>query len=82
MCASRVSVTTNLEAAVRSYPTCDQPHALHYARKGEHWYIPTNPPARNWRGPYPSREATTRAAETELGADVCVTTTTVNGRQK
>ena len=40
-------------------------------------YIPTHPEARKWRGPYRVVRALDDAINAELGADCCVTITTV-----
>lgn len=50
--------------------------------EGDWWFIPTDPEARKWRGPYPTDVHMMRAAVSELGDEVIVTRTTVNGPHK
>jgi hypothetical protein len=41
----------------------------HDKRNMAYWYIPTDPPARSWRGPYPSLEYMRAAMRKELGGE-------------
>jgi hypothetical protein len=66
-----------------SYPECSEPFAVSFSEGGGWYFIPTCPhPARSWRGPYASPEAMDRACIAELGANVTIIQTTVNGPNK
>lgn len=57
--------------------------AMSYREQNGDWfYIPTDPEARKWRGPYPTQVYMERAACGELGEDVMIHRTTVNGPNK
>ena len=48
--------------------------ALAYiSRDRLYYYIPTQPEARKWRGPYPNQDKMERAVCSELGRDVHIT---------
>jgi hypothetical protein len=55
----------------------DPTFALSYRNGAEYFFIPTVPPARDWRGPYPTESIMQRAMRSELGDDVAETRTVV-----
>jgi hypothetical protein len=67
----------------KSFPECTDPFAMTFKEAGSWYFIPTCPhPARSWRGPFGGEQAMERACIAELGADVTMTRTMVNGPTK
>jgi hypothetical protein len=55
----------------------DLTFALSYRdHDGAHYYLPTQPEARKWRGPFPNEHVMQRAMKNELGGGVIETRTT------
>ena len=63
-----------------SYPQCTDPFAMTFKQSDGWYFIPTCPqPGRSWRGPFSGEQAMERACIAELGVDVTMIRTTVNG---
>lgn len=72
-----------MSKAAHSIESNDQTFAMSFREPNGNWfYLPTEPEARKWRGPYQNDMQMMRAATIELGNDVVVIRTTVNGPNK